>query len=60
MTQLNQIEQKWFEILSNLVFCCEVQLFRLEMKYYFIHIATASSFTVPHSVGRKKNQEIQQ
>ena len=37
--------------LLNLFLCCEVQLFRLEMKYYFIHMAATTGLTVPHSIG---------
>ena len=29
---------------------CEVKLFRLEIEYYFIHIAAAASLTVPNSI----------
>ena len=30
-------------------FCCEVQLLRLVMEYYFIQMASAASLTVSHS-----------
>ena len=40
-------KQNRFEILSNLLFRCEEQLFRLEMEFYVIHMTTVADLTVP-------------
>ena len=37
-------------------FCCELQLLRLEMENYFIHMDVAASLTVPHLIGRDLQQ----
>ena len=44
------MKQKCFEGLPNLCFCYELQLFRLEMEYYFMHIAVVGSLTLPLSI----------
>ena len=45
---INSMKQNPFGFLPTLPFCCDVQLFGLEMEYHFIHMAAAVAITVPY------------
>ena len=46
----NSIQQKLFENLSHLFFCCRTLLCRFKIEYDFIHMAAVTGLTVTHSI----------